>query len=257
MEEVKKELPPEVVEEKVEAPVETPKVEEAPKAEEKKPLTQEEFDKIYGEMKTAKEKLQEERDARLRVEGELFRKEEAVKPKEEPTGKMPKSKEEWQEWYEEDPYAANQWMVNNTLQASIQSNRINTEKQNVIKKIMERHPDMYDINGRFNASSEKGKLWNEIAGKDPSILNVSNGAELVMKAMELELLEKKGKETPKAPVVDENANRRTFVPSGGVPPPTNVKVEISDGEKRIARKMRLTDEEYAKFKAQKPSWSYR
>lgn len=244
--------------EKKEAPKQ-PEQKQPEQKKETKPLTQEEFNKVYGEMKTAKEKEQAEKDKRLQLEGELFKLKQQAPP-EPPTvpegRQIPKSKEEWEDWNAEDPFAAQQWLSAQTYYQQTQQSNIQQAQNASRAKIRAKHPDMYDANGNFDIKTEKGRIFDRIASEDPNVLFLSNGPELVAARMELEMASKV-RATAQAQVDQEKAQQeaarqqkveQAFVPTGGANPPVQAKVDLSDQEKIIARKMRLSDEEYSKYK---------
>lgn len=173
--------------------------------------------------------------------------------------RFPQTEEEWSEVADEDPVLAMDLRIEykNSQQSSIDKLR------NSAKKVQDKHSDMYekDASGNFvqitfpdgstgpkiDENSPKGKVWMKLAGRDPRILEIENGPEIVMKAMEAELrgeeeakvkeeLEKKGKEAEEKRQKDVDAGA---VASGGSTPPAPPKKELkfnSEEEKASAEK---------------------
>ena len=165
---------------------------------------------------------------------------------------LPQTDEEWNALFDESPaYAADLRHVYNKRVDSHQETF-----KTCVDELKKKHPEMYlrdstgaflldrDGNVQFDMNSEKGKLFNEIAGQDPAILRVKNGPRIVMEAMEnrlkgvseakvqKELEEKKAKEE-----VDRLARVKAggVADGGGAPPADdpNIKVEWNSQEEEV------------------------
>jgi len=184
----------------------------------------------------------------------------------------PKSDSEWAELFDANPNYAME------LKAEVKkhSDSWHDKRNQALKKVQEKHPDMYkrDANGNFlrengklilDTDSPKAKVWMKIAGDDPKILEAATAPTIVMKAMELELknegeaemkkkLDKEKEEKEKKRKTDADA---AALADGGKNPPTkpdDIKVEYDSEEeknhvqKAIARGTYKDEKEYMKIK---------
>ncbi len=244
--------------------------------EEKKFVTQEEVDKYFKKWKETGEKLEkviEKLDKTAAEKVELvarIKKLEEEKTKvplpddEKPLSEVytvdnpPKTEDEWNDLYDENPSYAQD------LKEKVRSKLTEwqKERQRCLQVLQEKHPDLYkrDENGNFirdahgnlifDHESEKGKIWNRIAGRDPKILESASAPEIVMKAMELEL--KEGQEAKVKAELEEKKRKEeeerkkkaeaAALAGGGdtPPPPDDEKIEIkytSEEEKRHVQRM--------------------
>jgi hypothetical protein len=108
---------------------------------------------------------------------------------------------------------------------------------------------MYNEKGIiFNPDSEKARIFQEIANRDPRILDIADGPEMVMAAMETRLkgkeegalkekIDKEKEEKEKLRQADIKAGGTI---SGGAPPPVKPAAEVkfnSDAEKQAAERV--------------------
>lgn len=139
----------------------------------------------------------------------------------------PQTNDEWNSLFDENPTFASDLRQRLHRVAEEHQSTI----QSCVEELKKKHPDIYvrdsqgnfilDSRGnvQFDATSEKGKLFNELAGQDPNILRIKNGPRIVMEAMENRL---KGMEASKvqaeleAKKKKEEEDRQARVAAGGV-----------------------------------------
>jgi len=109
------------------------------------------------------------------------------------------SKQEWNDWNEEDPYAANEWLVKRRVEKEKQGIIANGQKQDFTRDklasvdvVRQKHPDLFNADGSINATSEKFAVYNQVATEMPQLLDMSKGPELAMLEMERRIAAKGG-----------------------------------------------------------------
>jgi len=255
----------------------------------KKPPTQEDIDKWYSIAKTNEEKLKLVTDKLSIAESEkvhlIGKLKAAPVVKKQPTADTPLSEvfnennfptteEDWNDLHDENPAYATELQ----LRQNQRKNEFVTKVRDTVEDLVKKHPDMYkkdasggvarDVHGRpiFDSDSPKGKIFDEIAGSDPTILRVATGAQIVMAAVEGRLrgqtdaqvkseLEKKKKEEEDARIKRVAAGQVAGGGgSGNAPEPVAVEVKYNSDEekahvqKEISRGVYKNEQEYMKVK---------
>lgn len=231
-------------------------------------LTQANFDKLFRESKEEKEKriAAEQREINLKAEIEQLKKPvQQTQPDNEKVyggGVYPKTEEEWNDLFLENPTFAND--LRNEYLGNIKENQtiFRDTRQRSAKIVQQDHPDMYvteldesgqpkkDAQGKLilkkdpkngavilNPDSEKGKLWITICNEDPDGWNsLKNAPELIMAEMERRLRRK----NEKVLSGQNNSNEQDYsgVAGEGVLPPKPGSLKFSsDNEKAHAEAM--------------------
>jgi hypothetical protein len=229
-------------------------------------LTREAFDGLYKKGKIVEDKLKvaEEgkveaigRVATLEKENERLRKT-TVPPSKPVKGitplvevfnerNYPQTKEEWDDLHDEDPlYCTDlRQSYNNRRQSSAD------ERAESARKIQEANKDMFKVDEAGNLildetgrpqvdeKTEKGKIFLEVCGDDPRLLDVRGGLEKVMeitlgrlgKSKEKKTLEQLNEEKRIAEEKRKKDVKGGAVVSGGNPPPPPPKVEVTFNSK--------------------------
>jgi hypothetical protein len=213
-----------------------------------KDLTQTRMDQVTRENRETKEQLARTKQEKDNLEVQLRTPRPPAPPAEPPPGEpkpfspanLPKSKEEWDQLYLEDPVLATDLRFIQNQQVQTQVTTQTKEQEDFEKEhkanrgaVQQRHPDMYvaeknddgtpkvDAQGQpvlkinpatgepiFDAESEKGRLWIEIYNEDPRGFAASKkGPRLMMLEMDRRLKEK------------ADAKIAAGQPPAGTPPP--------------------------------------
>ena len=226
-----------------------------------KPVTQEAIDAIYKKLKETEEKLTKSEQEKVGLVTRVVALETGGKPKGTQTLKdiyneenMPQTEEDWDELIAQYPTYGTD--LRRKYQDGEKSFR--DAQSNSAKRLRDKHPDMFmkDKDGNFifnergivfNPESEKAKVFQEIANKDPRILEIADGPEMVMALMEKRLqgqeegalkekIEQEKDVKEKQRQADIKAGR---VADGGSPPPAKPAVEVkfnSEAEKQAAER---------------------
>lgn len=251
----------------VTAPVIDPQAPPAPgpsATHEEKTRYQARIDQLTAARRSAEERarLAEERYAQLESEG--LRSPSATgtgRPvKAEMIGNM--TRDDWNEWHAEDPAAAIEYMAD--IKADTKAKQVISQMeqankvQSTINEVYKAHPELQDVmNG--DKSPEEVPFWqvfDEVAREMPDARYLAKGPIIVMKEAERRMKERELAEKEKtiaANAATEEANRQTRVGASHtlgarIAPPAAGSVKLSPEEETVARKMRMTPEEYAKYK---------
>lgn len=128
------------------------------------------------------------------------------------------------------------------------------------EKVFQKHKDMLGEDGSYNFDSAKVKKYVSIGRKYPQLKNMADGPTIAMRMMEAELEEDR-LATERAQAFEEGqrqeANRqnkadKAFTGSSTTKKEPVKKVTLTDAERLIAKRMGITEEEYAANKAKKP-----
>jgi len=125
-------------------------------------------------------------------------------------------------------------------------------------RVFEQHPDALNEDGSFNMSSPFVQKYIDIGRRNPMLAAMENGPEMAaaMADKESGFDYRKGRVDEATRLTTQHANN--FTTSSTVATPPIGTVEINDTEKRIARRMGLTDKQYLENKAsnkvQQKSW---
>lgn len=254
----------------------------------KKVVTQEEVDKVFSMYKRTDETLKKVVDKLDKSEGEkvelITRISELEKKKKDNTyvpppppdededevtkkyneNNFPKNDKEWNELYDANPNKAMD------LKGKVQNvNKVAMDEHNKdVGTLMEKHADMYkkDTAGNlvFDADSEKGKVWNGLANKDPNILRIRGGTIMLMNAMENKMRGSTDDKVKQELEAKKNAEEEARVNKvkagqlaggGGTPPEDkDIKIEYNSDEekahvqKKINQGVYKTEKDYFKVK---------
>lgn len=187
------------------------------------------------------------------------------KEREDMVGEMTRDK--WNEWHEEDPVAATRYV--SRLEAKAVADEKTKEVmtgisrqnavQETINQVFQAHPELKDVmEGRKHPDEVPfWQVYDEVAReledakylvKGPYI--VMKEAERRMKERDLELKTSKIKEEAVMNEKERQAQVSAGHTAGSSPRPSSKgPVKLTPEEETIARKMRLTPEEYAKYKS--------
>ena len=265
MEEVKKD---EVVKEDIiNKPTEEVKAEIKP---EEKTLTYSEAQKIaqqrIAELNSARKeaeyraRLAEERIANLEAGRKPER--ETVLPGKETRMVGQYTKEQWLEWHDEDPLAATEYVSELKAEAKAQhfigQMAATTSRAETINSVYKSHPELKEVMDGSKTADEVPfyQIYDEVAREMPEAQNMARGPLLVMKEAERRVrdreIEAKEKKIANDAALEEN-NRQSRVGAGYTlgsksTSPSGTLAKLTPEEDRIARKMGMTPEEYAKNK---------
>lgn len=172
------------------------------------------------------------------------------------------SREEWNEWHAEDPAAAIDYLAEIKADQKAKHVISQIEKasqiEQTINEVYKAHPELKDVmNG--NKAAEEVPFWqvyDEVAREMPDAQLLTRGAYIVMKEAERRMKERELADRERsiaANAAAEEASRQTRVGASHtlgsrVAPPATGAVKLTPEEETVARKMRMTPEEYAKYK---------
>lgn len=224
-------------------------------------LTQQNTDRMVRENRELQEKLQREQQEKHNLTQEVNR---YKTPPVDPNvpvpysvNNYPKNQQEWDSLFLENPTFATDLRQNyNNQQISITKN-FESAQANYRKEVQAEHPDMYliefDPNGQplkdehgklvlkkgpngeplFNASSEKGKLWEQIYNESTRTdgTNPLNYAPNAPRLMQAEL-ERRLRQKGQSMIQSNEPPKQNQVAAPGVPPPVAYKGEFKSTEER-------------------------
>lgn len=244
----------------------TPSAPAAAPSPEEKSRVQARIDQITAARKAAEERarIAEERLAQV----ELEKRAAATPPgmgrpgqKTEMVGQM--SREEWNEWHVEDPAAAIEYLAD--IKADAKAKQVvsqieqATQAEKTINEVYKAHPELRDVMSGEKSPEEVPfwQVYDEVAREMPDARFLAKGPLIVMKEAERRMKERELSEKEKsiaANAAAEEANRQTRVGASHTlgakaAPPATGSVKLTDEELLVARKMRMSPEEYAKFKS--------
>jgi hypothetical protein len=239
----------------------TPAAEPSAHEQEEKSRFQQRIDQLTAARRAAEER------ARL-LEAQLIQSE-TEKRTQQPTGKPVKAetvgqmtRDEWNEWHAEDPAAAIEYLAemkaNKKAEQVISQMQQQSQALNAVESVYKAHPELREVMEGKRAPEETPfwQVYDEVAREMPDAKYLAKGPYIVMKEAERRMkesvAENKEKEIASAAAAAE-AQRQTRVGSGytagSIPRPSSAaSVKLTPEEEIIARKMRLTPEEYAKYK---------
>ena len=182
-------------------------------------------------------------------------------------GEMPREK--WEEWHAENPVDAMRYLskveaqaVANTKASEVMSqmSRVGAV-QATVNSVYDAHPELRDVMEGRKTPEEVPfyQVYDEVAREMPDAKFLVKGPWIVMKEAERRIYERNraGKEKQiSAEAAQKENERQEQVGAGHIAgsspkPPSGGAVKLSPEEERIARKMNMTPEEYAKNKGGK------
>jgi len=180
--------------------------------EQKKPLAQEDFDRIYRQWKETEEKLQQSENTNIALQQENLSLQSTMSetiPNQQNQQTVPieqresMSDEEWNTWFQQDPAKATDWRAQKAYESQRKRDLEQTQDRDFIatqtksrEKLVSKHPDMYqkDAQGNvlrtlegiplLNMNSSKVQIFNEVIRANPELAKLKTGPELAMKDME-------------------------------------------------------------------------
>lgn len=172
------------------------------------------------------------------------------------------TKDDWLTWHDEDPLAATEYVsdirANQKAQQIMHQMQTAGEYSSVVNEVYKNHPELKDVMEGKKAPEEVPfwQVYDEVAREMPDAQQIAKGPYIVMKEAERrmkerELAEKEKKIATNAAVEEQNRQVRVAGSHtlGSSPrPPSAGSVKLSDTEEKIARKMGMSPEEYAKNK---------
>ncbi len=172
------------------------------------------------------------------------------------------SKSQWEEWYANDPLAANEYLVD--LKADQKAGQVISQLSNAsqytetINSVYKSHPELKEVmDGR--KTPEEVPFWqvyDEVAREMPDAKQLAKGPYIVMKEAERRMKERdasaREKQIADQAAVNENTRQQrsdaSYTMGAGSQRPPSTPVSLTPEEDRIARRMGLSPEEYAKNK---------
>lgn len=232
---------------------------------EEKGRYQKRIDQLTAARRAAEERARFAEERAASLESERISSRESVLPGKEVRMVGKYTKEQWLEWHDEDPLAATEYVSD--LKAEAKAQQYISQMQAIgsrtetINNVYKAHPELKEVmEGKKTAEEvEFYQVYDEVAREMPEAQQMARGPWLVMKEAERRIKEKELSEKEKK-IADEAAqaenNRQQRVGSGftlGSKPnnPSSGSVKLSPDEEKIARKMGMTPEEYAKNKRSK------
>ena len=113
------------------------------------------------------------------------------------------------------------------------------------KRVFEAHPSALNEDGSFNMSDPFVQKYIEIGKKNPMLAMIENGPELAAAFADKEMGTdfRKGRTAEAQRLANQPAGAFT-TSSTAMTPPVTSDVQLTDGQKRVARRMGMTDKEY-------------
>lgn len=172
------------------------------------------------------------------------------------------SRDDWNEWHAEDPAAAIEYMAD--VKAEQKARQVmshieqTTQVEQTIGEVYKAHPELREVMNGDKTPDEVPfwQVYDEVAREMPDARFLAKGPLIVMKEAERRMKEKVAAEKEKViaeTAAQEEANRQTRVGASHtlgtrVSPPATGAVKLTPEEEMVARKMRMTPEEYAKYR---------
>ena len=251
------------IKEEVVLPIE-PVVVPAPDASaEEKGRYQKRIDQLTAARRAAEERarLAEERIARLDTE-RVTPTRETVLPGKETKMVGNYTKEQWLEWHDEDPLAATEYVSEIKAEAKAQhfitQMAATTSRAETINSVYKYHPELKEVMDGTKSAEDVPfyQIYDEVAREMPEAQSMARGPLLVMKEAERRVRDREieAKEKKIASDAAQNENERQSRVGAGYTlgskstSPSSISAKLTPEEDRIARKMGMTPEEYAKNK---------
>jgi len=113
-------------------------------------------------------------------------------------------------------------------------------------RVFEQHPDALNEDGSFNMSDIFVKKYIEIGRRNPMLAAMENGPELAAAMADKELGSdfKKGRTVEATRLANQGVSNFTTTSTTTVPPNIS-EVQLTEVQKKIARRMNMSDKEYA------------
>ena len=228
--------------EKKEPEVKTvPAAQEPEKAKPSVPI-QERINRMYARMKSA-----EEENKKLKTQNELLQKNTA-------TPQKPAEATDYASWDTEavDTKGMSQEDVQRIIKEQMAQQKLREEYEAAEREVLVRHPEAVNEDGTLNMEDPFMKKYIEVGRREAYLASLRTGPILAEAQAERELgiHYKKGRVDEAQRLTQQGVDNFSATSTVGTPPVTS-KVELNENERSIARKMGLSDEEYAHNKTSK------
>lgn len=179
------------------------------------------------------------------------------------------TKEKWEEWHAENPVEAMRYLARTEAKKESdakanemisQMNR-DTRKQEILSEVYKSHPELRDVMEGRKAPEDVPfyQVFDEVARENPDANQLVRGPMIVMKEAERRVKEKEMADRDKKIADQAGQNERArqeqvdagYIAGASPRSPSSVSVKLSTEEERVARKMDMSPEEYAKNKGGK------
>ncbi len=187
---------------------------------------------------------------------------------------------EWNEWFTENPSQAIDWKNKKAFEKSNRENEVRQKDQSFLEaqntsreKLVTKHADMYQRDSKgvvvrtaeglplLDLNSEKVQLFNQVVRDNPDLAKLKSGPELAMREMEKIMNDKnidpkkihtegvtEGVQKAQTAAASAQAGYTAESSSGPAASAPQPDGGLSGEEKRIADRMKITYEDYAKQK---------
>lgn len=170
------------------------------------------------------------------------------------------TREDWNEWHGEDPAAAIEYMADFKAEQKAKHVMSQIERatrvESTVNEVYKAHPELKEVM-EGKKRPEEVPFWgvfDEVAREMPEAQHMARGPFLVMKEAERrikerELAENERKIAEEAAAAENNRQQRvgaSYTLGSQSSAPSSKTVKLNPEQERIARKMGLTPEEYAK-----------
>lgn len=238
----------------------TPEVTPAPEVviapEEEKSRLQKRIDQLTAARRSAEEKARLAEERALQLESQIRGRVSPMQQQEQMVGEI--SKEKWLEWHADDPYAANDYLMElkatQKAQQVVSQIQIQSQHASTIDDVYKAHPELKEVmdGKKTPEESEEYRVYDEVAREMPDARFLAKGPWIVMKEMERRIAERKMVDREKQATeqgATAEANRQVRVGaahtlSPSAKPPVST-VKPTPEQERIARKLGMSPEEYA------------
>lgn len=237
-------------------PAPTPAPVVAPEEVEEKSRTQKRIDQLTAARRAAEEDARRANERALQLEAQI-RGRNVASPNQEPmVGEITASK--WREWHDEDPLAANDYLLelkaNQKAQQIVSGIQVQSRHANAVEDVYKAHPELKDVM-EGKKSPEEVPFWgvyDEVAREMPDARFLAQGPYIVMKEAERRIKEREMADITRQATeqgATAEANRQVRVGaahtlSSSAKPPVST-IKLTPEEERIARKLGQSPEEYA------------
>lgn len=149
---------------------------------------------------------------------------------------------------EEQPKISIPGLTESDVKRILANQKYEQEFQDVESEVLKRHPEMLNDDGTFNLNDLFCKKYIEIGKRNPTLSSMVDGPTLAEAQAEKELgISYRQGRVDEANNVTAIHNAHTITST--VTPPRPSKVVLTDIEKKMAARYKMTEEEYIKYKS--------
>lgn len=184
------------------------------------------------------------------------------KEEEETTARKIKNEEDYKKWKEEDPDAAEAWLVENTTKKIIEKDkaqekaRLNAEAFTKNERaVLSRHPEAITEDGEINKNDPWIRAYQKIGKENPDLLTNPRGplfaeamADKLLKSGDADKFREEGAEEERKRA-DAAMNANTSRSTVRRPEQTKTR-QLSDAEKRMAARYNMSDEQWIQYSSE-------